>query len=77
MNIEQIYVNNRFKIGDEVYIMRNNKIFVGRVKAVYEMDSLNTKYLIDGDTYSEWCFDTKVYGSVTELLDSLKGCIGR
>lgn len=77
MNIEQLYVNNRFKIGDEVYIMRENRIFVGRVRGVYEMDALNTKYLIDGDTYSEWVYDTKVYSNVTELLDALRGCIRR
>lgn len=67
----------KHKLYDEVYFMRNNSIYVGRIMAVHVIDSLNTLYLIQGDTYSEYVYDTKVYGNVVELVDDLKGVIRR
>ena len=67
---------NKFERGDEVYYMYKNHIRHGIVRAVFEMDEINTKYLIAVNGHLEgWVMDCDLFASIKDLFDSLRSCI--
>ena len=69
----EIEIAPKFKIGDEVYFIYKSGSVVapakGRIVNVWRMDSLNTKYIIMGKSFTTDRYDTQVYASLGELKD--------
>lgn len=68
-----------YAIGEEVYFIYRNENTIapakGRVISYMRMDSLNTQYLVQGKTFSKWLFDTKIYGSLEELIKDFESVL--
>lgn len=65
----------KFSHGEVVYFMQGNRIYKAKVKSAYEIDGLNTKYLVTNSTMSRWIIDHELYHSIEELFTDLKSCI--
>ena len=62
----------KFNIGDQVYfiLIRGGSAFIatGRVVAVFEIDELNTRYYVSGNTFTCEVMDSKVFKDLKELV---------
>lgn len=71
--LEDLVLTPQFKVNDIVYLLyvyRNvAQIAKGRVVNVYQVDNLNTKYLVQGVTFSVWAYDTELFESKEALLE--------
>ena len=68
-----------FKIGQKAYYIQYNHIYECVIKAVYRLDNINIKYLVEGTKTKicSWMMDAKLYRSINELFTDLKSCIYR
>ena len=64
-----------FTRGEVVYFLYRGYIHKAKIKAIYEIDELNTKYLVVNSSMSRWMIDHELYHSVNELCNALKECI--
>ena len=64
-----------FTRGEVVYFLYRGYINKAKIKAIYEIDELNTKYLVVNSSMSRWMIDHELYHSVNELVNALKECI--
>ena len=64
-----------FTRGEIVYFLYRGFINKAKIKAIYEIDELNTKYLVVNSSMSRWMIDHELYHSVNELVNALKECI--
>lgn len=58
-----------------IYYMRENRIHRGVVLARYEIDDINVKYLIKESIGNRWILDSRLYGSIDELVADLRNCV--
>lgn len=65
----------KFSRGEIVYFMQGNRIHKAKIKTIYEIDELNTKYLVTSSSVSRWIIDHELYHSIEELFLDLKSCI--
>lgn len=63
------------KTDSVVYFMRENRIHKGVVKARFDLDSINSKYLIETPYGKRWMMDSAVFKSIPDLIVNLKSCI--
>ena len=77
--LQELVIDPEFKIGDLVYFMlvrgNNASIACGRIILVLKMDNLNTKYVVQGTTFTKTLFDTKIFATLDELIANLTGVI--
>ena len=64
-----------FKKGQTCFYMLGNRIHKGEVRATFEMDSINVKYLVECGGSRIWMFDHHLYHTINELIDDLKSVI--
>lgn len=64
-----------FKKGQVCYYLLGNQIHKGIVKGEFELDSINTKYLVETSGGRIWMFDHHLFHSLNELIEDLKSCI--
>lgn len=64
-----------FTRGETVYFMKDDRIHKSTIKAVYEVDNLTTKYLVDSPSAKRWMLDSELFHSLKEILSDLQSCI--
>ena len=71
------YPLTEFKLHDEVYFlaMRDNTPFIhkGKITTIVEIDQLNRRYTIEGDSFRCSLMDVQVYATKEELILELMG----
>lgn len=64
-----------FTKGETCFYLLGNRVHKGKIKAIYQLDNINTKYLVMTGGGSVWMHDHLLYHSLNELFEDLKSCI--